>query len=75
MSRLPQVTPRKLLAALQREGFVIDRVKSSHHFLRHKDSSERRTVVALHSGDIPQGTLRDILRQAGLSREEFLKSL
>ncbi len=75
MSRLPQVTPRKLLAALQRRGFVIDRVKGSHHFLRHKDNPERRTVVALHSGDIPQGTLRDILRQAGLSREEFLKSL
>ncbi len=75
MTKLGAVTPRKLLAALQRRGFVIDRVRGSHHFLRHKDNPARRTVVALHSGDIPQGTLRDILRQAGLSREEFLKSL
>jgi predicted RNA binding protein YcfA (HicA-like mRNA interferase family) len=75
MSRLPQVSPRKLLAALQRQGFVIERVKGSHHFLRHKDHPGRRTVVALHAGDIPQGTLRDILKQAGLSREEFLKLL
>jgi len=74
MSRLPQVTARKLLAALQREGFVIDRVKGSHYFLRHKDSPDRRTVVALHSGDIPQGPLRDILKQAGLSREAFSRS-
>jgi predicted RNA binding protein YcfA (HicA-like mRNA interferase family) len=75
MSRLPQVTARKLLAALQRGGFVVDRVKGSHHFLRHKDDPARRTVIALHSGDIPQGTLRDILRQAGLSRDAFLKLL
>jgi predicted RNA binding protein YcfA (HicA-like mRNA interferase family) len=75
MSRLPQVTPRKLLAALQRGGFVIDRIKGSHHFLLHRDNPERRTVVALHSGDIPQGTLREILKQTGLSRENFLKLL
>jgi predicted RNA binding protein YcfA (HicA-like mRNA interferase family) len=75
MSRLPQVTPKRLLAALQREGFVIDRVKGSHHFLRHKDDPERRTVIALYSGDVPQGTLRDILKQARLSREDFLKLL
>jgi predicted RNA binding protein YcfA (HicA-like mRNA interferase family) len=75
MSRLPQVTARKLLAALQRGGFVVDRVKGSHHFLRHKDDPERRTVIALHSGDMPQGTLRDILKQAGLSREMLLKLL
>jgi predicted RNA binding protein YcfA (HicA-like mRNA interferase family) len=75
MSRLPQVTARKLLAALQRGGFVVDRVKGSHHFLRHNDDPQRRTVIALHSGDIPQGTLRDILKQAGLSREMLLKLL
>ena len=75
MSRLPAVTSRRLLGALQRTGFVIDRIKGSHHFLRHKDDPTRRTVVALHSGDIPQGTLRDILKQAKLSREEFLKLL
>jgi predicted RNA binding protein YcfA (HicA-like mRNA interferase family) len=75
MSRLPQVTLRKLLAALQRAGFVIDRIKGSHHFLRHNDNPERRTVIALHSGDMPQGTLRDILKQAKLARDEFLKLL
>ncbi len=75
MSRLPQVTARELLAALQRGGFVVDRIRGSHHFLQHKDDAGRRTVITLHSGDVPQGTLRDILKQTGLSREAFLKLL
>jgi predicted RNA binding protein YcfA (HicA-like mRNA interferase family) len=75
MSRLPQLTPRKMIAALQRAGFVIDRIKGSHDFLRHKDDPRRRTVVAVHAGDVPQGTLRDILKQANLSRDELLKLL
>jgi predicted RNA binding protein YcfA (HicA-like mRNA interferase family) len=75
MSRLPQVTARQLIAALQRAGFLVDRVRGSHHFLRHKDDATRRTVVALHGGDVPQGTMRDILKQAKISRDEFLNLL
>ena len=75
MSRLPQVKPREMIAALQRAGFLIERIRGSHHFLRHRDDPIRRTVVALHVGDVPQGTLRDILKQAKISREEFLKLL
>jgi len=75
MTRLPQVTARKMLAALQRAGFVIRRVKGSHHFLRHRDDPRRETVIALHPGDLPEGTVREILKQAGLSRDQFVKLL
>jgi predicted RNA binding protein YcfA (HicA-like mRNA interferase family) len=75
MSRLLATTPRQMLAALQRAGFATVRVKGSHHFLRHRGDPSRRTVVAMHSGDMPQGTLRDVLKQARLSREEFLELL
>lgn len=75
MSRLPQVTAKEMIAALQRAGFVIRRTKGSHHFLRHRDDPTRETVVALHSGDLPQGTLSEILKQARLSRDEFLALL
>ena len=75
MSRLPQVTARQMIAALQRAGFVVRRVRGSHHFTRHPDDPSRDNVVALHSGDLPQGTLRDILKQAKLSRDEFVKLL
>jgi predicted RNA binding protein YcfA (HicA-like mRNA interferase family) len=37
--------------------------------LRHPDG--RQTYVAMHPGDIPQGTLRNILKQAGLTMDEF----
>ena len=40
MNRLPQVTAGELLAALQRGGFVVDRIKGSHHFLQHKDNTQ-----------------------------------
>jgi predicted RNA binding protein YcfA (HicA-like mRNA interferase family) len=75
MSWLPQVTQRKMIAALQRAGFVIERIRGSHHFLQHRDDPTRRTVVALHSGDVPQGTLRDILKQSKISQQAFLKLL
>jgi len=64
-----------VLAALQRAGFVVIRSKGSHRFLRHKNDPERTTVIALHPGDVPEGTLLAVLKQAGLSREEFLELL
>lgn len=75
MSRLPAVAPRDVIAALRRAGFTIVRIKGSHHFLRHGDDASRTTVVALHAGDVPTGTLRDILKQARLSPEEFIDLL
>ena len=75
MSRLPQVTARQMLAALALAGFETRRIKGSHHYLVHKDDSTRRTTVAMHPGDLPARDVRDILEQANLSRDEFLKLL
>ena len=62
---------REILARLLRAGFVEKRQSGSHKVLRHADG--RQTYVAMHPGDVPNGTLRGILRQAGLSEEEFKK--
>lgn len=62
---------REVLAKLQRAGFVIKRQSGSHVVLRHADG--RQTYVAMHSGDIPSGTFRAILRQAQLAEEGFRK--
>jgi predicted RNA binding protein YcfA (HicA-like mRNA interferase family) len=75
MTRLPQIAPRELLAALQRAGFEVLRVRGSHHFLRHRDDPTRQTVVALHSGDMKQGTLRDVLKQARVTPAELIPLL
>ena len=60
---------RETLVKLQRAGFVIRRQSGSHVVLRHADG--RQTYVAMHTGDIPTGTFRSILKQTGLSEEEF----
>jgi predicted RNA binding protein YcfA (HicA-like mRNA interferase family) len=60
---------REVLARLKRAGFVVRRQSGSHVVLRHNDG--RQTYVALHTGDVPNGTFRSILKQACLTDEEF----
>ena len=60
---------REILVRLQRAGFVVRRQSGSHLVLRHPDG--RQTYVALHPTDIPTVTFRAILKQAGLTEEEF----
>jgi len=57
------------MAKLQRAGFVVRRQSGSHVVLRHPDG--RQTYVAMHTGDVPTGTFRSILKQSGLTEEEF----
>ena len=60
---------REVLVKLLRGGFSVTRQSGSHKVLRHSDG--RQTYVAMHPGDIPEGTLRKILKQAGLTPDEF----
>ena len=70
MPRLPRLRGREVLAALRRAGFVVLRVKGSHHFLRHPDG--RRTVVPIHSGEIiGPGLLNKIFKDMEVEIEEF----
>ena len=73
MTRLPQVTPREMLAVLARAGFEIRRSNGAHHYLVHRTDPTRRTTVSVHPGDLSMMDMRDILKQAKLSRDEFLK--
>ena len=56
---------------LNRAGFVQVRQSGSHKILRHTDG--RQTYVAIHPGTLPTGTFHKILKQAGLTLEEFRK--
>ena len=72
MSRLPSLKAREVIRALERAGFVVVRIKGSHHILVHRDDPRRFTNVPAHaSRDLPRGTLTDIIKQAGLTIEEF----
>ncbi|MBC7105685.1 MAG: type II toxin-antitoxin system HicA family toxin [Firmicutes bacterium] len=76
MSRLPRVTGEELIRALERMGFYVHRKKGSHRFLYHREDRSRFAVVAVHRGEtVPPGTLKAILRSAGVSAEELQKHL
>jgi predicted RNA binding protein YcfA (HicA-like mRNA interferase family) len=61
--------------ALQRAGFGVVHIRGSHHYLRRQDRP-RLVVVPVHGNrDLPAGTLRSILRQAELTREELQELL
>ena len=62
---------KDVLRRLQRAGFEIRRQSGSHVVLR--DEKGRQTYVPMHSKELPSGTFRAILKQAGLSEEEFRK--
>lgn len=70
MPKLPVVSGAEVVRALQRAGFVVDRQRGSHVTLWHP-GQRRSATVPVHPGDLPPGTLRSILRQAGLSVEDF----
>ena len=74
MSRLPNVNARKAIQALKRAGFVEDGQRGSHLYFWHEEK-RLLTSVPIHPGDIKRSLLKQIVRQAGLTEEEFRKLL
>jgi len=70
MPKLPNLTPQKIIAILESRGFVLDRIKGSHHIFFHPET-KRRVIVPVHRKDLPVGTLVEILKQAGIERDEL----
>jgi len=74
MTRLPTLSARKLIQALERAGFVANGQKGSHFYLWHPQK-KLTTCVPMHSGDLKRSLVRHILNQAGLAEEEFRRLL
>lgn len=74
MSELPRISGREVVKALHRIGYEIDRQKGSHIILRQTEYPHRRIVVPDHK-EVAKGTLRAIIREAGLTVEEFKELL
>lgn len=72
---LPALTPKKVISALERANFFVHHTKGSHHALRHREDPNIRITIAFHRKDIKLGTLRSIIKQAGLTVDEFLDLL
>jgi len=70
VSELPRISGREVVAALSKIGYEFDRQKGSHIVLRQLAYPHRRVVIPDHR-EVAKGTLRKILRQVGLTVEEF----
>lgn len=74
MSELPRISGREVVKALKKIGYDHDRQKGSHIVLRQSIYPHRRVTVPDHK-EIAKGTLRAILRETGLTVDEFKKLL
>lgn len=72
--RLPSIAAREMVAALKRAGFVEHHQKGSHLVLK-REKDGRRTLVAMHTGDLTRGIVKAILSQTGLTEEELQRLL
>ena len=73
MKKLPRISGRECVKALERLGFYFKRQEGSHIILR-KDNPFAQIVVPDHK-ELDRGTLRAIIRQADVSVDEFVSAL
>jgi predicted RNA binding protein YcfA (HicA-like mRNA interferase family) len=75
MPPLPVLRAKEVLRALLSAGFYIHHQTGSHARLFHHTKIELRVTVPIHNKELPPKTLKSIIRQAGLTVEEFLELL
>ena len=74
MAKLPIVSGSDAVRAFGRVGYDVDHQTGSHIILRHGDPPHRRLSVPNHK-ELAKGTLRALMREAGLLVEEFVELL
>ena len=74
MGRLAGFRYREIARKLKTLGFAFDRQAAGSHEIWFHASSNRYTTIPNHPGDMPEGTLRAILKQAGIDPDTFLKA-
>ncbi|MXZ34084.1 MAG: addiction module toxin, HicA family [Acidobacteria bacterium] len=71
---LPALTPKQVIRALKKAGFFVHHQRGSHAILKHPQRPQRVTVT-VHNRDLKRRTLSSIIKQSGLTRDEFVKRL
>ena len=70
MTKLPAFKPKEVVKILEKVGFCFIRQKGSHCIYIKRNIG---ITIPLHGKDLKKGTLRHIIKQSGLTMEEFLK--
>ena len=73
MPRLAGYSADEVISKLRRAGFVFDRQAKGSHEIWWHPQTRSRTTVPRHPGDLAEGTVRAILRQAKISVEQFVQ--
>ena len=68
---LPVLKPKQAVVVLEKAGFEVRRQTGSH-VIMYKSGIRHPISIPQHPGDLPKGTLKAIIRQAGLTVEQFL---
>lgn len=63
----------QIVRRLKQLGFEFDRQAAGSHEIWFNPETRRYTTIPNHPGDMPEGTLRAILSQAGIDQELFVK--
>lgn len=75
MSKLPDATGEQAVIAFSKIGFVVVRIKGSHHMMK-RDGHRFVLSVPVHKGKaLKRGTLRGLINAAGITIEEFCELL
>jgi len=74
MTRIPALKPKEVIAVLEKVGYYIDHTTGSHYVMRHPDTHQH-IIIPYHAKDVKRGLLVSIIKQSGLSQQEFLSLL
>ena len=71
MAKLPRLNGNEVVRALKRAGFVLERVRGSHHIFE-RDGHAKHVSVPIHGSEVlGVGLLAQIIDDAGLTKEQF----
>ncbi len=65
MPRLPSLTSKQVIQLLKQNDFLLDHVSGSHYIF-YNPTNKKRVTVPYHTKDLPVGTLKSIIREAGI---------
>lgn len=68
---IPILKPQQVIKIFEKLGFYVKRQKGSHIIMVKDDDPIHQPVIPFHRKDLTRATLRSIIRQAGLTPEEF----
>jgi predicted RNA binding protein YcfA (HicA-like mRNA interferase family) len=72
MPKLPRITGTEAVRAFEKAGFVLDRIRGSHHYLK-REGSPIRLSIPCHAGrTVGAGLLSRQIKDAGMTVEEFI---